>query len=47
MTLPFGETLPHGAYVIDVNVVGEVAKRNVIYRQRMQVPAPLQVVVGP
>ena len=30
MTLPFGETLPHGAYVIDVNVVGEVAKRNVI-----------------
>ena len=47
MTLPFGETLPHGAYVIDVNVVGEVAKRNAIYRQRMQTPGPLQVVVGP
>ncbi len=47
MTLPFGETLPHGGYVIDVNVVGEVAKRNAIYRQRMQTPGPLQVVVGP
>jgi hypothetical protein len=47
MTLPFGETLPHGGYVIYVNVVGEVAKRNAIYRQRMQTPGPLQVVVGP
>src|SRR4029077_12473345 len=26
MALPFGETLPYGAYVIYVNVVGEVAK---------------------
>lgn len=47
MTLPFGETLPHGAYVVYVNVNGEVAKRNAIYRQRMQTPAALQVVVGP
>ena len=47
MALPFGETLPHGAYVIYVNVVGEVAKRNAIYRQRMQTPGALQVVVGP
>ncbi len=47
MALPFGETLPFGAYVINVNVVGEVAKRNAIYRQQMQTPAPLQVVVGP
>jgi hypothetical protein len=47
MMLPFGETLPHGGYVIYVNVVGEVAKRNAIYRQRMQTPGPLQVVVGP
>jgi hypothetical protein len=47
MPLPFGETLPHGAYVVYVNVVGEVAKRNAIYRERMQTPAPLQVVVGP
>jgi|HubBroStandDraft_6_1064221.scaffolds.fasta_scaffold05276_5 hypothetical protein len=47
MTLPFGETLPHGAYVVYVNVVGEVAKRNTIYRQGMQTSGPLQVAVGP
>jgi hypothetical protein len=45
--LPFGESLPHGAYVVYVNVNGEVAKRNAIYKQRMQTPAALQVVVGP
>jgi hypothetical protein len=47
MMLPFGETLPHGDYVVYVNVNGEVAKRNAIYRQRMQTPTALQVVVGP
>jgi hypothetical protein len=47
MTLPFGETLPHGAYVVYVNVNGEVAKRNAIYKEQMQTPAALQVVVGP
>jgi hypothetical protein len=45
MALPFGDTLPHGAYVIYVNLVGEVAKRNVIYRQRMQSAKALQVLV--
>jgi hypothetical protein len=47
MALPFGETLPHGAYIVYVNLVGEVARRNAIYRQRMQTPSALQVVVGP
>ena len=47
MAVPFGETLPHGAYVVYVNVNGEVAKRNAIYHERMQTPGPLQVVVGP
>jgi hypothetical protein len=47
MALPFGETLPFGGYTIYVNVVGEVAKRNAIYKQQMQSPAALQVVVGP
>jgi hypothetical protein len=47
MVLPFGDTLPHGAYGVYVNVVGEVAKRNLIYRQRMQTAGALQVVVGP
>jgi hypothetical protein len=44
--LPFGETLPHGGYVVHVDVVGEVAPKNVIYRERMQTPQ-LQVTVGP
>jgi hypothetical protein len=47
MALPFGETLPNGGYVVNVNVVGEVAKRNAIYRQQLQTQGPLQVTVGP
>lgn len=47
MVLPLGETLPHGAYVVNVTVVGEVARRNAIYREMLQTPAPLQVTVGP
>lgn len=47
MTLPFGETLPHGAYLVRVDVTGEVARRNAIYKQGLQTPAPLQVIPGP
>jgi hypothetical protein len=47
MTLPFGETLPHGDYIVYVDVNGEVAKRNAIYKQQMQTAKALQVVVGP
>ena len=45
--LPFGETLPNGAYVVHVDVVGEVAPKHLIYRKRLQTSAPLQVQVGP
>ena len=45
--LPFGQTLPHGAYTIYVNAVGEVAPKNLIYREQMQTAGPLQVTVGP
>lgn len=45
--LPFGETLPHGGYVVHVDAVGEVAPKKLIYRERMQTPGPLQVTVGP
>lgn len=45
--LPFGDTLPHGGYVVHVDVVGEVAAKNLIYRQRLQTNGPLQVTVGP
>jgi len=47
MTLPFGESLPRGGYVVYVNVVGEVPRRNTIYKQQMKTPAALQVAVGP
>jgi len=47
MALPFGENLPHGAYVVYVNVNGEIAKRNAIYKRSLRTPAALQVVVGP
>ncbi len=47
MALPFGDSLPYGGYVVYVNVVGEVSRRNAIYKQRMQTPVALQVVVGP
>ena len=45
--LPFGETLPRGGYVVHVDAVGEVEAKNLIYRDRLQTPAPLQVAVGP
>lgn len=47
MVLPFGDTLPNGGYVVYVTVVGEIAPRNVIYRQLLQTPTALQVNVGP
>jgi hypothetical protein len=45
--LPFGETLPHGGYVVHVDAVGEVAPKNMIYREKLDTPAALQVTVGP
>lgn len=47
MALPFGDTLPSGTYMVYANVNGEVARRNAIYKQQLQMPAPLQVLVGP
>lgn len=45
--LPFGDTLPHGGYVVHVDVVGEVAQKNLIHRRQLQTKGPLQVTVGP
>jgi len=45
--LSFGETLPRGGYVVHVDAVGEVPPKNVIYRERLQTPEPLQVIPGP
>ena len=36
-----------GGYVVHVDAVGEVAAKNLIYRERMETPGPLQVTVGP
>jgi hypothetical protein len=47
MALPFGENLPHGSYAVYVNLNGEVAKHNAIYKQQLKAPAALQVAVGP
>jgi hypothetical protein len=47
MDLPFGDTLPHGGYVVHVDAVGEVPPKNLIYRDRMETPTALQVTVGP
>jgi hypothetical protein len=45
--LPFGETLPRGGYLVNVDAVGEVAAQNLIYRERLQTPSALQVTPGP
>jgi hypothetical protein len=45
--IPFGENLPHGAYVIHVDTVAEVAEKDQIYRARLQTKERLQVLVGP
>ena len=45
--LTFGDTMPHGAYVVHVDSVGEVPEKNEIHRVRLQTPAPLQVAIGP
>jgi hypothetical protein len=47
MALPFGETLPHGAYIVRVDVTGEIAQRQAIYKTGLQTPGALQVVPGP
>ncbi len=45
--LPFGETLPYGRYKVHVDAVGEVAPKNLIYREYLDTPGPLEVTVGP
>jgi hypothetical protein len=47
MELPFGDTLPHGGYVVHVDAVGEVVAKDLIYREKMDTPKALQVTVGP
>ncbi len=45
--VPFGNTLPYGAYVIHADAIAEIPGRNAILRRRLQSPQPLQVLQGP
>jgi hypothetical protein len=45
--IPFGNTLPHGGYVIHADAIAEIPRRKVILRQSLQTPQPLQVIQGP
>jgi hypothetical protein len=45
--IPFGNTLPHGGYVIHADAIAEIPTRRAILRQQLQTPQPLQVVQGP
>jgi Putative Ig domain len=45
--IPFGETLPHGSYVVHADAIAEIPSRNVILRRSLQTAQPLQVVPGP
>ena len=47
LEIPFGETLPKGAYVLHVDAVAEVPAKDQIYRSRLQTKEKLQVTVGP
>jgi hypothetical protein len=45
--IPFGETLPPGAYVVRADAVAEIPAKNSILRQHLQTPTPLPVTLGP
>jgi hypothetical protein len=47
MVVPFGETLPPGAYAVYVDVNGEIAARNAIYKQELRMPGALRVAGEP
>ncbi len=45
--IPFGDTLPSGAYAVHVDAIAEVSDKDLIYRARLQTKEALRVVVGP
>jgi len=47
LRIPFGNTLPRGAYVIHADAIAEIPARRAILRRQLQTPQPLQVVQGP
>jgi hypothetical protein len=47
LQIPFGTTLPHGAYIVHGDAVAEIPAKNVILRRQLETPAPLPVTQGP
>ena len=47
LRVPFGSSLPRGAYVVHADAVAEVATKKAIVRRRLQTPVPLPVAQGP
>ena len=47
LQIDFGSTVPAGSYVVHVDAVAEVPKRDAIFRARLQTPNSLAVTVGP
>ena len=45
--ISFGNTLPHGSYVIHADAIAEIPAQKNILRQRLQTEQPLLVAVGP
>jgi hypothetical protein len=45
--ITFGNTLPHGEYVVHVDAIAEIPARNSILRQRLETPKALQIVATP
>jgi len=47
LQVPFGSTLPRGAYVVHADAVAEIPAKNTILRRQLETPAPLPVTQGP
>jgi hypothetical protein len=45
--IPFGQTLPKGAYSLHLDAVSEVPAKDQIYRVRLQTKEKLQILIGP
>lgn len=45
--IPFGNTLPHGSYMVHVDAIAEVPVKRTILRQRLQTPQALAIIPGP
>jgi|SRR5579884_167722 len=47
LQIDFGTTLPTGSYVVHVDAVAEVPRRDAIFRARLETPSALAVTAGP